>query len=56
MARQSTLPLDQPQPEYEEEDVVSGAGEGDEVMEEAEQDEGYSVFHYSSLSLSRSSF
>jgi hypothetical protein len=44
MARQSTTSMEPSQPEYEEEEGISGAGEGDEVMEEAEQDEGYSSY------------
>ena len=36
--------LDASQAELEEEEVISGTGEGDEVMEEPEEQEGYSAY------------
>lgn len=36
--------LDASQAELEEEEAISGTGEGDEVMEEAEEQEGYSAY------------
>ena len=35
-------PVEASQGEQEEEGVISGTGEGDEVMEEVEEQEGYS--------------
>jgi casein kinase II subunit beta len=37
--------VDASQAELEEDEAVSGTGEGDEVMEEAEEQEGYSTFY-----------
>jgi casein kinase II subunit beta len=36
--------VDASQAELEEEEAVSGTGEGDEVMEEVQEQEGYSKF------------
>jgi hypothetical protein len=36
-------PLDTSQPEVPEDELLSATGEGDEVMEEAEEQEGYSA-------------
>ena len=36
-------PLDTTQPEVPEDELLSATGEGDEVMEEAEEQEGYSA-------------
>lgn len=38
--------VDASQAELEEEEAISGTGEGDEVMEEAEEQEGYSAYSY----------
>lgn len=40
--------VDASQAELEEEEAISGTGEGDEVMEEAEEQEGYSECHFNS--------
>jgi hypothetical protein len=46
-------PLDTIQPEVPEDELLSATGEGDEVMEEAEEQEGYSacvtLSHYRAL-------
>jgi hypothetical protein len=47
--------VDASQAELEEEEAISGTGEGDEVMEEAEEQEGYSK-SYSIYSQRISSF
>jgi hypothetical protein len=45
MSRQpATAQMGPNQAEPEEEEVISGAGEGDEIMEEAEEQEGYSAY------------
>jgi hypothetical protein len=36
--------MDTSQAELEEEEAISGTGEGDEIMEEAEEQEGYSRY------------
>jgi len=36
--------MDSSQPEMQEDEVVSGTGEGDDVMEEVEEQEGYSAW------------
>lgn len=36
--------MDTSQAELEEEEAISGTGEGDEIMEEAEEQEGYSGY------------
>lgn len=45
MSRRPQLqsPLDTSQPEVPEDELLSATGEGDEVMEEAEEQEGYSA-------------
>jgi hypothetical protein len=43
MSRPSQSAVDTSQAELEEEEAVSGTGEGDEVMEEAGEQEGYST-------------
>ena len=40
---QQQTPLDTNQPEIPEDELLSATGEGDEVMEEAEEQEGYSA-------------
>lgn len=41
--QQPQPPIDAAQPDLEEEEIISGTGEGDEVMEDAQdQEEGYS--------------
>lgn len=40
---QQQPPVDTNQPEIPEDELLSAAGEGDEVMEEAEEQEGYSA-------------
>jgi casein kinase II subunit beta len=42
----SRLPqvMDASQAELEEEEAISGVGEGDEIMEEVEEQEGYSAY------------
>lgn len=40
---QQQAPLDTNQPEVPEDELLSATGEGDEVMEEAEEQEGYSA-------------
>lgn len=40
---QQQSPLDTSQPEVPEDELLSATGEGDEVMEEAEEQEGYSA-------------
>lgn len=42
-------PLDTTQPEVPEDELLSATGEGDEVMEEAEEQEGYSACQTLSL-------
>ena len=43
--QQQQPPLDATQPELEDEEVISGTGEGDEAMEDVQdQEEGYSEF------------
>lgn len=43
MASRQKAPTDDPRPPNPDEEAVSGAGEGDEIMEEAEdQEDGYS--------------
>ena len=45
MASRQKQPAEDPQQGLEEEETVSGAGEGDEIMEEVEeQEDGYSKF------------
>lgn len=45
MASRQKQPAEDPQQGLEEEETVSGAGEGDEIMEEVEeQEDGYSEF------------
>lgn len=50
---QQQPPLDPNQPEVPEDELLSATGEGDEVMEEAEEQEGYSacvtLSHYRTL-------
>lgn len=38
--------VDASQAELEEEEAISGTGEGDEVMEEVEEQEGYSTYWF----------
>jgi hypothetical protein len=38
--------MDTSQAELEEEEAISGTGEGDEIMEEAEEQEGYSRYPF----------
>ena len=40
---QQQAPIDTNQPEVPEDELLSATGEGDEVMEEAEEQEGYSA-------------
>lgn len=40
---QQQAPVDTSQPEVPEDELLSATGEGDEVMEEAEEQEGYSA-------------
>ena len=40
---QQQAPVDTSQPEVPEDELLSGGGEGDEVMEEVEEQEGYSA-------------
>ena len=40
---QQQAPVDTNQPEVPEDELLSATGEGDEVMEEAEEQEGYSA-------------
>jgi casein kinase II subunit beta len=40
---QQQAPVDTNQPELPEDELLSATGEGDEVMEEAEEQEGYSA-------------
>ena len=45
MASRQKASSDDPQQGIEDEEIVSGAGEGDEIMEEAEeQEDGYSTY------------
>jgi hypothetical protein len=41
---QQQAPVDTNQPEVPEDELLSGVGEGDEVMEEVEEQEGYSAY------------
>ena len=49
---QQQPPVDTNQPEVPEDELLSGGGEGDEVMEEVEEQEGYSASLHLPISVS----